>query len=369
VPLLKPPEVLPKKLLPMISADNAIKQQVKDPKASLPEYSPTEAHLKGNELFKQKDYQAAIDEYSKEIENSRNSTCLSNRGLCYLNLGKYSLSLKDSLDSFVIDNNQKSITRAVKAAIHLGRLDEAGEYLKQITKPTQAGKETAQLLSKLKALDDRLEAEQDPSKALVLIEEMMVTLEPILYNSRLPNTLSILDTSMTLNIPSSWNLKRAQVLLDLYDANEAGQIGRLILRKDQQNINAIYIVAQSMHMLESHPITTIIQYLSTALSLDPDNKKCRTFYKLIKRLENLKNAGNEGFKERDYEKALESYSEFLDLVDFGITKAKVLSNRAIVYSRQGLHDQVIDDCKEALSILDKLFFPAECSPDGTYFVL
>ena len=119
-----------------------------------------------------------------------------------------------------------------------------------------------------------------------------------------------------------------------------------------------------MYMLESHPITTIIQYLSTALSLDPDNKKCRTFYKLIKRLEALKNTGNEGFKNQDYESALESYSEFLDLVDLGITKAKVLSNRAIVYSRQGLHQQVVDDSNAALSILDKLFFPAECSSDG-----
>lgn len=328
------------------------------------EYSPSEAHLKGNDLFKQKDYEAAIDEYSKEIQASRNSTCLSNRGLCYLNLGKFDLSLKDSLDSFGIDNNQKSITRAVKAAIHLGRLKEAEEYLKLITKQTPASKEHAQLLSKLLALEKRLESEEEPAVVLDLVENMMVTVDPSLSNTRLPNTLSSLDTSLTLRIPSSWNLRRAQALLDLYDANEAGQIGRLLLRKDQQNINAIYIVAQSMYMLESHPITTIIQYLSTALSLDPDNKKCRTFYKLIKRLEALKNTGNEGFKNQDYESALESYSEFLDLVDLGITKAKVLSNRAIVYSRQGLHQQVVDDSNAALSILDKLFFPAECSSDG-----
>ncbi len=157
-----------------------------------------------------------------------------------------------------------------------------------------------------------------------------------------------------------WSIYRAEALLGLFDANEAGQIGRSILRVDNMNCDAIYLVAKSMYMLESHPISTVNQYLSTGLNYDPDNKKARNLFKHIKKLESIKNAGNEAFKTGDLDAALTSYDEFLTLDPNGaITRAKVLSNRAIVYSRQSKFAQVIQDCNDALSLVDKINFPKD----------
>lgn len=127
---------------------------------------------------------------------------------------------------------------------------------------------------------------------------------------------------------------RAEALFGLWDANEAGQIARSILRTDSKNSEAIYIVAKSMYFLESHPIATINQYLSTALNFDPDNKNARTLFKLAKRLEAIKQKGNGAYKDADWNSALEAYNEFCAEDPFGaITRAKVLSNRAIIYSK------------------------------------
>lgn len=148
--------------------------------------------------------------------------------------------------------------------------------------------------------------------------------------------------------------------MGLWDANEAGQIARAILRIDSKNSEAIYIVAKSMYLLESHPIATINQYLSTALSFDPDNKNARTLFKLAKKLEAIKVQGNEAYKNSDWDAALEAYNEFCSQDIYGaITRAKVLSNRAIVYAKLANHDLILKDCKESLEILDKLNFPNE----------
>ena len=146
-------------------------------------------------------------------------------------------------------------------------------------------------------------------------------------------------------------LFRAEALLGLWDANEAGQISRAILKVDSKNAEAIYIVAKSMYLLESHPIATINQYLSTALSFDPDNKNARTLFKLAKKLEATKLKGNEAYKNQEWDSALEAYNDFCVQDIYGaITKAKVLSNRAIVFAKLANHQNVINDSKEALEI-------------------
>lgn len=172
--------------------------------------------------------------------------------------------------------------------------------------------------------------------------------------------LSKVDTNRVEKIAPKWCLYRGETLLYLNDPNEAGQVARQILRKDTRNSDAIYIVAKSMYMLASHPIATVTQYLSRALSYDPDNKNARTLFKLIKKLDQLKTAGNDAFKEGKYDAALEAYGDYLSQdPDGAISRAKVLSNRAIVYSRRANYSLVMTDCNEALMLIDRINFPKE----------
>jgi tetratricopeptide (TPR) repeat protein len=58
---------------------------------------------KGNEEFKNKNYNKAIEHYSKSIKIKKNAICYSNRSACYFHLGEYDLGLKDGLESIKLD--------------------------------------------------------------------------------------------------------------------------------------------------------------------------------------------------------------------------------------------------------------------------
>ncbi|KAJ2985186.1 hypothetical protein HDV02_000671, partial [Globomyces sp. JEL0801] len=163
-------------------------------------------------------------------------------------------------------------------------------------------------------------------------------------------------------IPTTWRLYRAKALLGLWDADEAGQIAMSLLRTtaESRNSDAIYVRAKSMHLLDSHAASTVSQFLSQSLQFDPDHKDSRTLFKHIKKLEKIKAAGNDAFKSGDLDGAIAAYSEYLaEDPEGAIIKAKVLSNRAIVYSRMSKYDLVIEDCKSALAILEKICFPKD----------
>jgi DnaJ homolog subfamily C member 7 len=141
---------------------------------------------------------------------------------------------------------------------------------------------------------------------------------------------------MLFRIPIKWRLMRAEILIDLKDCHEAGQVALSILRMpaESKNSEAIYIRAKTMYMLDSHPIATINQFLSTGLQYDPDNKNARILFKHIKKLEKLKDVGNEYFKAGDWENAIINYSAYIENdPKGGAIKAKIYSNRAIVYNR------------------------------------
>lgn len=67
--------------------------------------------------------------------------------------------------------------------------------------------------------------------------------------------------------------------------------------------------------------------------MDPDNAPARVLFKKLKAWEALKKAGNEAFTKGLYTEALDKYNAFLESGVSGKPKAKVLSNRATVYSK------------------------------------
>lgn len=325
----------------------------------------------GNILFKNQQFKQAVELYTKAIELEANATFYSNRAAAHLNDNQFKLSLQDCLTASSLDPTMiKAFFRAARCQMHLGNLDEAMLNLKQLESMAlktlvhkkEIKKEMLEitlLKSKLAEYTEKM-AGENFNMALHDIETVMIILDPKLSGSGLQNSISRVDTNQCKKIPVKWSLLRAETLLSLWDANEAGQVARMILRSDSRNCEAIYLVAKSMYMLESHSIATINQYLSTALNYDPDNKNARTLFKLIKKLEALKNSGNDAYKCGDWAGALMIYDEFLLLNQTGaITKAKVLSNRAIVSSKMERYSEVIQDCEDAISIVDRINFPKD----------
>jgi len=84
-----------------------------------------------------------------------------------------------------------------------------------------------------------------------------------------------------------------------------------------------------MHISLDCIFYTAMKHLKQILSGDPDNKSAFTFFKILKALSKKKAEADAYYKSRNYEKAVDAYSEALLLTGcVGQYKAKVLFNRA-----------------------------------------
>ena len=134
-------------------------------------------------------------------------------------------------------------------------------------------------------------------------------------------------------MPLKWKIWRGEALAGCWDVDEAAQVALGILREEPRNAEALCLRALTMHLLDSHPVTTVQQFLVQSLTFDPDMKKAKLLLKRVKLLESMKKEGNELFQQRSYAAAIESYNKFLaEDPHGGVIRAKVLSNRAACFS-------------------------------------
>lgn len=68
--------------------------------------------------------------------------------------------------------------------------------------------------------------------------------------------------------------------------------------------------------------------------MDPDNKKCLIAFKRAKKCEELKDKGNEYLKNNQYDGAIKSYSEALELDPYNKKLNSVIyANRGLVWGK------------------------------------
>jgi hypothetical protein len=106
-----------------------------------------------------------------------------------------------------------------------------------------------------------------------------------------------------------------------------------LLTQNSSFVQAILLRAEIIYLLDRQPAEQVLGLLTRTLQMDPDNAPARVLFKKLKAWEALKKAGNEAFTKGAYAEALEKYNAFLDAGVSGKPKAKVLSNRATVYSK------------------------------------
>ena len=329
-----------------------------------------EYKLAANQYFKTGEYQNAIEQYSLAItQDSTDPSFFGNRAAAHFQTANFGVALQDCVRALAISVNLPKIRiRAAKCNVHLGNLDEAeaqlslaltvsvneSKLIDEINREIASVEKLKNLLNVTKNLVDQ----NSHAAALANIESIMIIVDPKLLGSGLPNSISRIATSLVLQkIPIAWRILRGKCLAKLFDVDEASQVAVGILRQDSRNPDALCLRAETMHILDSHPHSTILQFLTQCLTFDPDHNYARLMLKRIKVLEAVKKEGNEAFKEQNYDLAIEKYDLLIASGCEGVIKAKILSNRATCYNKNSRIKETVDDCCAALSILDEISFP------------
>jgi DnaJ family protein C protein 7 len=87
------------------------------------------------------------------------------------------------------------------------------------------------------------------------------------------------------------------------------------------------------------------------LGLDPDLKAAIKLLRIVQKLSRTKEEGNAAFKAKDYQRAIDLYSQALEVDPANKDmNAKILGNRAQAYSNIKQWESAVADCTEALRL-------------------
>jgi DnaJ homolog subfamily C member 7 len=128
-------------------------------------------------------------------------------------------------------------------------------------------------------------------------------------------------------VPQSIQIKLyiIEVLIKLGNPEKAATDANEIIEKDDQNnSDAYFLRGKALYYSGNNKLASI--HLSKCLELDPDYKKAQEFRKTIKLIEKLKEECNQLFKENQFEKAIEKYSEAIN-VDTKSVNASLYCNK------------------------------------------
>ncbi|KAJ3012603.1 UNVERIFIED_CONTAM: hypothetical protein HDU68_001117 [Siphonaria sp. JEL0065] len=338
-----------------------------------------ELKQEANAKYKLADYKQAAALYTKAYDLVPSSsptaaTLLSNRSAAHTMSRSHALALRDCRASLAIDPSQpKLYLRGAKSLVFTGDLGAAKQFLKEgvnVFKNDKSKWDQADKLNDEVSAIDKIDVLISVAKDAIDAKEYLSALESI------ENAFTLADPSNTRKSVSSssssrllsadlgnlchkWKLIRAECLIGLLELGEASKVvSNQVLSYDSTNSEALALRAQILYLNNSHPLPNVIQFLTQALTFDPDNKRARLFLKKIKALEIVKKEGNDAYGQQDWDKAEEKYSEWLE-EDFigGVVRAKVLSNRAMVRSKAGQQAKCISDCTTAIDLLTTLSFP------------
>lgn len=131
-----------------------------------------------------------------------------------------------------------------------------------------------------------------------------------------------------------------------------------VLQKDQRDSFALYVRGLCFYLEDD--TDKALKHFTQALQMDPDCSKAKIYRKLCKQLQEIKSRGNGAFKEQQFEKAIEIYSEALEVDKTNsAVNSKLYYNRALARSkiREADPDKaeqrdlyVIEDCDLAIDL-------------------
>jgi DnaJ family protein C protein 7 len=289
----------------------------------------------GNKLYSAQNYTKAVELYTESIFlDPKCPAYYGNRAAAYMMKKEYNKALDDARTANSLDPSfTKGYIRAAKCYIATGQTNNAMQALHQAKEIEPKNKA---ILDELKKVHVMMDLEEQSAKAYEKSDFRKVQYCTRCLLEYAPDCLSYKSLSAE-SMALTQNFSEAQILV-----NE-------ILRKDQHNLEALYVRGICLYYQDQtdKAMNLFQQLLRTA----PDFQKAKEIYKKAKSLENQKQAGNDAFRNNDFQKASELYTEALNIDTLNkLTNSKLYCNRALVNSKLKKYDDCITDCTKALDL-------------------
>ncbi|EJD33033.1 protein prenylyltransferase, partial [Auricularia subglabra TFB-10046 SS5] len=299
----------------------------------------------GNQLFKQKKYQEAINLYSQAIDlNPNEPNYLTNRAAAQMALKRFKPSLADCQQAATLQASApsaKTLTRLARCHLALGNPALAIKTLQQALDVEPGNATTLQQQQAAKTMQSYITSVQD---AMAKGDWSFARL-----------ALDKATDACEGDAPVAWRLWRVRIDLARKQFDAAAIAASDALRLDQNAPDALAL--RGLVLFVTNKTQQAIQHAQQALRSDPEHKAARLLLRRARDVERVKEEGNNAFKAGRTEEAIAKYTETLDIIgqnveegNGGPLRATLLSNRATAYLKINKTDEAISDADECIAI-------------------
>mmetsp|Transcript_8069 Transcript_8069/g.10858 ORF Transcript_8069/g.10858 Transcript_8069/m.10858 type:complete len:586 (-) Transcript_8069:172-1929(-) len=324
----------------------------------------------GNACYLKGDYRGAIAHYTLAIETARSdlndeltdeetkelktllASYYSNRAAAFTMILKHDEAITDC-DSAIEHNPDffKAFTRKAKILTTKGDLDGALKTfsLALVRDPNNA--------KTIKDKDEVLEVKQRFQNATNLIKKHRDSggTHPGAQRDA-KQALALIE--IILSPCRAWKeamLLKVEALNNLARFEEAYALTTKLIRLGMGNQNTELVLLRAESLFAIGQIDDAITHLRQVIGFDPDHARAKVILRTLRTLAKKKAEGDVAYKARDFEKAMAEYSLALEMCpcpprESASYRAKVLFNRASSHAALRNHNEVIDDCTEAIQL-------------------
>ncbi|KAH3666876.1 hypothetical protein OGAPHI_003325 [Ogataea philodendri] len=301
--------------------------------------SAEEFKAQGNAAFAAKDYEKAIDSFTKAIEVSPtpNHVLYSNRSACYASLKKYEEALKDAEECVKINPTwAKGYNRVAAAEYGLEKLDDAK---KSYEKALELDPSNAMAKSGLDAITDAKMAEGDPTMGMAKIFSDPNLIDKLKAN---PKTAELMKDPALVEKVKKLRTNPASLSTDMFTDQRLMTVLAAILGVDMSGAppapeptGSAEPAAADVEMKDAEPAKTAEPVPEPAPEPVKDSKVEADGYKA---------EANALYKQKKFDQAIELYNKAWE-THKDIT---YLNNRAAAEFEKGDYDAAIQTCKTAV---------------------
>jgi len=289
----------------------------------------------GNTQFKNQNYSAAADYYTRGIElNSSEPVLYANRGTCLKLLGRYKESVSDYKKAVQLNpKNTKNMKKLSSVYIILGNFGEAQILLQKCCNLEPEDSSHTYELNKAKKLVEDYEKIHEKMK-----EQKWDDVEE--ESKKLLSDASAFIELQKIYIQACLELCKFKDAIDYIN----NKVSSAIKSRDEE-FN--YLLAKAYYFKGDYDLAK--KEINKLIKIGIVDEKISKLKKYVETINDAKTKANTLFKSEKYDEAINEYTKLLEFDPENKNFISIiLTNRALCYKKQGKNMEALKDADEAI---------------------